>query len=160
DHRFKYSRLNFVPLRGVRNVAHDHVETAAGRTEVRDGLRGKRLGPVFVRHAGPVFLGLSHVFLRFAFDDVANLIRELVRVPGSRQGHLQFIPQPLPGRRKIEIMTFDSEAVYKRNSSPGRLSGSARFTQLEQNCSHEADFDYFATHAADFYPVPDTNPVA
>src|SRR5262249_4699678 len=61
---------------------------------------------------------------------------------------------------EIKEMSFDGEAIHEGDLPPGGMARVGPVSGLEENCSHQADFNDLANHAVDFNPIadPDTVP--
>ena len=89
--------------------------------------------------------GLGNLFLNRIDDGIGIL-------PGGKD-HLQFVPEPLAGRRKIKVMAFDCKTICEGHAASGRVSGVGPVAGFEQYGMKHSQLDDFSGHAVDLHPV-------
>src|SRR2546425_7561449 len=83
-----------------------------------------------------------------------NGLHYWVRILAGGQDQCQFIPEPLPGSGKIEVVALDSETIGEGNSSPGRMPGVSPVAGFQQYGMKHSELYYFPGYAIDFNPIP------
>src|SRR5262249_10919062 len=81
------------------------------------------------------------------------------RVAPVRYVHGQLVPQPLAGRREVEVVALDGVAVGEGDLPAGGVSGIRPVAGLTQYRVEHAELDHFAADAVDLHPVADAHAV-
>src|SRR5260370_4541634 len=102
-----------------------------------------------------LFRGLRRCFSNLFLSRVDNGIR----IQPRRKHNLQFIPEPLPGGRKIEVVAFDGKTIREGYAAAGRMAGIGPVPRFEQYSVEHPELDYFAGHAVDFHPIAEANAI-
>src|ERR1039457_3762127 len=89
-----------------------------------------------------------------------DLLHQQIGILRLRELHLEFIPQPLPGSRKIKVMSLNGKAVHERDFATRGMPGVRPVAGFEQHGAQQADLNYFADHAVDLYPIADSDSVS
>src|SRR5258706_3146176 len=114
-------RACYITLVGAGDIPDLHLHSRRGRPQMNHRGRGQR----FPIPCGllPFFLGLRSacpcLFLHQSLDRLHQRIR-ILPLPNL---DLQFVPQPLSGRRKIKIVSLDRKAVHECDFASRRVPG-------------------------------------
>src|SRR6516165_12219145 len=82
-----------------------------------------------------------------------------IRILSRRQDHLQFVPEPLAGSRKIKIVAFDGVAVGEGHAPASRMTRSGPVAGLQQHGAKNAEFDHFTSHTVNLHPIAEADAV-
>src|SRR5271165_2374255 len=113
-----------------------------------------------LRDAQPFCFRECRVLPRLLSHKLQSGIGQVIRILASRNGTVQLIPQPLSGRRKVEVVSFDGEAVDERDLASGWMACIIPVSRLQHDSAQKSNFHHFATNSVDLDPVTSTNTVA
>src|SRR5689334_19057310 len=82
-----------------------------------------------------------------------------MRVAALRHDDLDVVEQPLSGRREIEIVPVDREAVVERHASTREMASAGAGAGLEQHCLEHAELHDLARHSVDLDEIARTDAV-
>src|SRR5260370_13841612 len=99
------------------------LDGAAGRLEIDRGRRGKGAHVPRTRRAFPFLLGLLSALSGSLRNFFLYRINDGIGILSRGKHELQFIPEPLAGSGKIEVVTFDCKTIRKRDATPRRMPG-------------------------------------
>src|SRR5690349_13456967 len=107
----------------------------------------------------PLRLSCSRVSGRLLFHQLLNAVDHRVGILARRDQQLQLIPHPLPRSREVEEVSFNREAIYKRDATPCRMAGVRPVAGLEEHRLQQPDLDYLTGHTVDLNPVAHPNSI-
>ena len=111
---------------------------AVGRTLIDGAAESERFSYAGVTRFHSA-LGDPRVLGRFFRRDFLQSFADRVRIGVLRHEHLNFVPQPLARRGKIEVVALDREAVDERNLSAGRMARVGPISGLENHRVQQSD---------------------
>src|SRR5271166_216152 len=113
-----------------------------------------------LRDAQPFCFRECRVLPRLLSHKLQYGIRQVIRILASRNENVQLVPQPLSGRRKVEVVPFDGEAVDERDLATGWMASIVPVSRLQHDGAQKSNFQHFTTNSVDLDPVTSTNTVA
>src|SRR2546426_2269033 len=83
-----------------------------------------------------------------------------VRILAGGQDQCQFVPKPLAGSGKIEVVALDGETIGERNTSPGRMPRISPVAGFQQYGMKHTELDYFPGYPVNLHPITQANPIS
>src|SRR5437870_1792692 len=83
-----------------------------------------------------------------------------VRILAGGQDQCQFVPKPLAGSGKIEVVALDGETIGERNTSPGRMPRISPVAGFQQYGMKHSELDYLAGYPVNFHPIAQADSVS
>src|SRR3989442_12917882 len=105
----------------------------------------RRMLPFFFSLTRALSGGFQHVLL--------NGLNYRVRILARGQDECQFIPKPLAGCGKIEVVALDGETVGESNTSPGRMPRVGPVAGFQQHRMKHSELDYLPSYSVNLHPV-------
>src|SRR6202451_888186 len=152
-------RFHLSTVMRIRNVAHRNLGPTDRRPHVDRRLRRQTAHICGLGLALPLALRLLPAFGRCLNDLFLHRIDNRIRIVSGRQHHRQFVPKPLPRRRKIEVVPFDRVAVRERHAAPSWMPRVRPVSRLEQHRMKHSQLDDFAGHAVDLNPITQSDSI-
>src|SRR5208337_5552281 len=113
-----------------------------------------------LRDAQPFLFRECRIRPRLLSHELQHGIRQVIRILASRNEDVQLVPQPLSGRRKVKVVSFNGEAVYERYLASGWMACVIPVSRLQHDGAQKSNFHHFATNSVDLNPVTRTDTVA
>src|ERR1700730_9383932 len=108
----------------------------------------------------PFLLRLTRALCGGFQHGLLNGVNYRVRILARSQDQCQFIPKPLAGRGKIEVVALDGETIGEGNASPGRMPRVSPVAGFQQYGMKHSELDYFPGYPVNFHPITYADPVS